>query len=57
MKIKQFEYDFVLKFLPVKNIHIANLLPRNYLISCEENREFYTSDMVHCINHYNTNNG
>lgn len=52
MRIKLFEYDIVLKYISDKNMHIADLSSRNYLISNKENSEFDTSDVVHCINRY-----
>jgi len=57
MRIKLFEYDIELKYLPGKNMHIADLLSRNYIKSIEDSSEFDTLDIVHSVNRYNPHNG
>jgi len=56
MRIKSFEYDIELTYLPGKNMHIADLLSRNYIKNSEGISEFDTLDIVHSINRYNPNN-
>lgn len=42
MRIKLFEYDIELKYLPAKNMYIANLLSKNYIKTNEKISEFDT---------------
>lgn len=50
MRIKFFECDIELKYLPGKNMHIADLLSRNYIKSSEDTSEFDILDIVHSVN-------
>lgn len=54
MRIKLMNYEIELKYIPGKEMHVADLLSRNYL---KNTGEFETDleGTVHCINRYNDN--
>lgn len=53
MKLKLFNYDIELRYLPGKKMYVADLLSRNYLPE-KYSSEIDTDGRVHCINRYNS---
>ncbi|KAL4084397.1 hypothetical protein QTP88_028220 [Uroleucon formosanum] len=56
MRIKLFEYDIELKYLPGNNMHTVDLVSRNCIKSSEDTSELDTLDIVHIVNRYNPHN-
>lgn len=54
MRLKLFNYEIELRYLPGKKMCLADLLSRNYLPESYE-KEINIEGIVHCINRYNTN--
>lgn len=54
MRLKLFNYDIELRYLPGKKMFLADLLSRNYLPE-KYNEEINMEGVVHCINRYDNN--